>query len=159
MALESKVRTLGVAEAKVVLHLEEKGERLITTDGIARIVGVNRDLSRKVAGRLLAKGWLERVSKGLYTLVPARYGWAGTGEAKAPALARLVPQPCYVGWWMAASFHGFTTQLPSRLHVALLKQAPPRFMAGAEVRFVKLTPRKFFGYREYEVLGREASVS
>ena len=55
----------------------------------------------------------------------------------APTLpSRLVD--AYVLSWLHNPAH-------SVLHVAPLKQAQPRFVAGTEVNFVKLTKRKFIG--------------
>jgi len=45
-------------------------------------------------------------------------------------------EPSYVGWWSAASFHGFTTQKPMTVFVAVTKQVPTRAIEGTEVQFV-----------------------
>src|SRR3984893_19456733 len=65
----------------------------------------------------------------------------------------------YVGWWSAASFHGFTTQKPATVFVVVRRRTKARTIEGAEIRFVKVEPRKFFGAKRYSVYGRSTNIS
>jgi len=65
----------------------------------------------------------------------------------------------YIGWWSAASYHGLTTQKPMAVFVAVERQTPSRTIEGSEVRFVKITSRKFFGYEPYKVYDRSVLIS
>jgi predicted transcriptional regulator of viral defense system len=65
----------------------------------------------------------------------------------------------YIGWWSAAAFHGFTTQKPATVFVAVKRQTPARTIEGAEIRFVSVEPRKFFGSERYTVYGRNILIS
>ena len=121
--------------------MEENRDASVSMARIAELAGVGRGAAAMLAHRLAGKGWLERVAKGTY------------------ALASLVHRPSYVGWWAAASFHRHSTQVPATIHVTVPKQAPPRVVAGSEVRFVKAAARKFFGAARFEVFGREALIS
>ena len=67
------------------------------------------------------------------------------------ALAAAVVDRSYVGWWSAAAFHGFTTQKPMTVTVAVLRQSPMRTIEGTEVRFIKIATRKFSGFKSYPV--------
>jgi predicted transcriptional regulator of viral defense system len=68
-------------------------------------------------------------------------------------------RPSDIGWWSAAAYHGFTTQKPMAVFVAVLRQKPPKVIEGSDVRFIKVTPRKFFGHKTYDVYGRAVSIS
>ena len=91
--------------------------------------------------------------------LPPEYGPENLGENNPLALASAVVEPSYIGWWSAASFHGFTTQKPMTLTVATLRQVSTRVVEGNEIRFIKVVPRKFFGFKTYNVYGREATLS
>ena len=80
-------------------------------------------------------------------LLPPEHGPENLGENNVLALAAAAVEPSYVGWWSAASWHGFTTQKPMTVFVAVTRQTPPEVIEGSAVRFVKVTARKFFGYR------------
>lgn len=159
--MESNLRTLGKAESKVVLSLREQGRSLVQTADIFDVLGpeVREIAVRKVIRNLVRKGWLSRVVGGKYMLLPPEHGPENLGENNALALAAAVVEPCYIGWWSAASWHGFTTQKPMTVFVAVTRQTPSREIEGGAVRFVKVIPRKFFGYEPYDIYGRVVPVS
>jgi predicted transcriptional regulator of viral defense system len=142
----------------VVLSFREQGREVIHTSDVIEILG-SEPSARKVIRNLVRKGWLSRLVGGRYMFLPPEHGPENIGEQNVLALASAITEPCYVGWWAAASFHGFTTQKPSLLYVAVLRQAPARSIEGTEIRFVKVAARKFFGFESYPVYGRHASLS
>lgn len=159
--METNLRTLGKAESKVVLSLREEGRSLVQTGDIFDILGpdVHETAARKVIRNLVRKGWLSRIVGGKYMLLPPEHGPENLGENNVLALAAAAVEPSYIGWWSAASWHGFTTQKPMTVFVAVTRQTPPKVIEGAAVRFVKVTNRKFFGYEPYNVYGRMVALS
>jgi predicted transcriptional regulator of viral defense system len=156
--MSSNLRSLGPAEAKVVLTLREQNRSIVTSADIIGILGTETT-ARKVVSNLVRKGWLSRIVGGRYMLLPPEYGPKNLGEDNILAMAAAAVTPSYIGWWSAAAYRGFTTQRPMKVLVAALRQTPARVIEGAEVRFVKVTPRKFFGYEPYNVYGREVMIS
>jgi predicted transcriptional regulator of viral defense system len=156
--MDNNLRTLGPAEAKVVLSLHEQGRSLVRASDVLDILGSNTT-ARKVIRNLIRKGWLSRIVGGRYMLLPPDHGPENLGENNILALAAAAVEPSYIGWWSAAAYHGFTTQKPMTIFVAVLRQNAARAIEGSDVRFVKLTPRKFFGQKNYEVYGRTVSIS
>jgi predicted transcriptional regulator of viral defense system len=159
--METNLRTLGRAESKVVLSLREEGRSLVQTADILDILGsnVSETSARKVIRNLVRKGWLSRILGGKYMLLPPEHGPENLGENNVLALAAAAVEPSYIGWWSAASWHGFTTQKPMTVFVAVTRQTPAREIEGTAVRFVKVTDRKFFGYEPYNVYGRMVALS
>jgi predicted transcriptional regulator of viral defense system len=115
--------------------------------------------ARKVIRNLLRKGWFSRLIGGRYMFLPPEHGPENLGENNVLALAAAVIDPSYVGWWAAASYHGLTTQKPMSVAVATLRQVHSRIVEGAEIRFIKMTGRKFFGSAVYNVYGRDVAIS
>ncbi len=156
--MKINLRTLGPAESKVVLSFREQGRAIVRTIDVVDLLG-SEPSARKVIRNLVRKGWLSRIIGGRYMLLPPEYGPENLGENNVLALASAAIDPSYIGWWSAASFHGFTTQKPMTVFVAVLRQTATRTIEGSEVRFVKVAPRKFFGSRTYHVYGRDVSLS
>ncbi len=156
--MQTNLRTLGPHETQVVLSFREQGREVVRTSDVIEILG-SEQTARKVIRNLVRKGWFVRLVGGRYMLLPPEHGPENIGEQNVLALASATIQPCYAGWWSAAAFHGFTTQKPMSLSVAVLRQAPPREIEGTEVRFVKVVARKFFGFQDYTIYGRHASIS
>jgi predicted transcriptional regulator of viral defense system len=156
--MDSNLRTLGPLEAKVVLSFREQGRSHVRVADVRSLV--SSDISaRKVIRNLLKKGWFSRIVGGHYMLQPPEYGPENLGENNALALAAAAVEPSYIGWWSAAAYHGFTTQKPMTVFVAVQRQTPTRTIEGTEARFVSIARRKFFGHENYTVYGRPVSIS
>jgi len=108
---------------------------------------------------LVKKGWLARLVGGRYMLLPPEHGPENFGENNPMALAAAAAEPSYIGWWTAAAFHSFMTQKPMTVTVATLHQMPARTIEDTDVRFIKITERKFFGFKPYNVYGRKVAIS
>jgi predicted transcriptional regulator of viral defense system len=156
--MKTHLRTLGPKEATVVLSLREQERDVVSASDIITFLG-SESTARKVIHNLLRKGWLSRLVGGRYMVLPPEYGPENLGENNVLALASAIVDPAYIGWWAAASFHGFTTQKPMAISVATQRAMLQRTVEGAEIRFIKVAPRKFFGFERYEVYGRAASIS
>jgi predicted transcriptional regulator of viral defense system len=156
--METNLRTLGPAEARVVLSFREQGRDVVEA---ADIIGLldSQQTGRKVIRNLVRKGWLTRLTGGRYMLLPPERGAESIGENNPLAVASAVVEGSYVGWWSAGAFHGFTTQNPATVFVAVRRQTPARTIEGAEIRFVTVEPRKFFGSKRYTVYGRGTNIS
>src|ERR1700688_3325272 len=109
--METNSRTLGPNEARVVLSLSEQGRTTVRASEIIELLGVE-STARKVIHNLIRKGWFVRLVGGRYLFIPPEHGPENLGENNVLAVASAVVDPSYVGWWAAASFHGFTTQKP-----------------------------------------------
>jgi len=72
-------------------------------------------LSRERAGRLLAylakHGWLARVRRGLYTLVPLGAGEPTEWREDPWMVAAKALAPCYIGGWSACEYWELTEQI------------------------------------------------
>jgi predicted transcriptional regulator of viral defense system len=156
--METNLRTLGPKETKVILSFREQGREVVHAADIIDLLG-SEPTARKVIRNLLRKGWLTRLVGGRYMVLPPEHGPENLGENNPIALAAAAAEPSYIGWWSAAAFHGFTTQKPMTVTVAVLRQMPARTIEGTEVRFIKIAPRKFSGFKSYNVYGRNAAIS
>jgi predicted transcriptional regulator of viral defense system len=156
--MNNNLRSLGPAESRVVLSFREQERSVVRAADIVTLLG-SETSARKVIRNLIRKGWLSRIVGGKYMLLPPEHGPENLGENNNLALAAAAVEPCYIGWWSAAAWHGFTTQKPMTVFVAVLRQTLPRMIEGSDVRFVKVTPRKFFGQRPYDVYGRSVPIS
>ena len=152
------LRTLGPLEAKVVLSLRERSREIVDVSDIRTLAGPG-SATRNVVQQLVRKGWLSRVRRGRYILLPPEHGPDNLGENNVLALATAAVTPSYAGWWSAASFHGFTTQIPLTAFIAVTRKMSDRELEGSTVHFVHLSNPKFFGAQLYPVYGRQVPIS
>jgi predicted transcriptional regulator of viral defense system len=157
--MQSNLRTLGASEAHAVLTLREQ-ERTVVRFEDLRALAPTESSARVLARGLVRKGWLVRAKGGTYLFQPPELGPENLGGEYNPGLlATTAVVPSYVGWWSAASRHGFTTQVPATVFVATRRRVPNREFEGTRVRFIAISEQKFFGFANVRVLGREVPTS
>lgn len=102
-----------VRDPKETLRRLARGARagLITTARSAELLGVGANIASLTLGRLVRRGWLSRVRRGLYLILPLEAGREGTAVEDPWVLARELYSPCYIGGWTAAEHWGLTEQL------------------------------------------------
>ena len=102
-----------IREPKETLRRLARGARagLVTTERSAELLGVRANVASLTLGRLVRRGWLSRVRRGLYLILPLEAGRQGTAIEDPWVLARELYAPCYIGGWTAAEHWGLTEQL------------------------------------------------
>ncbi len=106
------------------------------------------------------KGWLERAGRGRYLLIPPDQGPEVIGESNILALASRLVDPYYIGYGTAAAHYGLTTQVRNVVSIATTTSGiRNRQIHDAAVRFVHLSPRKFFGFEDVPVFGYPVHMS
>ncbi|MGZ5440867.1 MAG: type IV toxin-antitoxin system AbiEi family antitoxin domain-containing protein [Thermoanaerobaculia bacterium] len=100
-------------DSKETLRRLARGARagLVTTQRSAELLGVEANAASLTLGRLVRRGWLARVRRGLYLILPLEAGRDGTAIEDPWMLAMELYAPCYIGGWTAAEHWGLTEQL------------------------------------------------
>jgi predicted transcriptional regulator of viral defense system len=87
-------------------------------------------------------GWLKRVKRGLYLLVPLEAKSPGTWTENDWVIAAKIFDPCYVAGWSAAGHFGFTDQLFNTTVVCTTKRVRHHETKIGEFSFVVRTVKK-----------------
>ena len=150
--------SLGDKEAFLVRALAQEQKPIFSAADAARLLG--RD-ARHVLHRLARKRWVLPLARGLYALVPLDVGVAGAEVFTLHSFvtASLLADPYYIGFWSALNYHGLTEQIPRTVFIATTLSKHPVTVLSQECRFVRLSPRKFFGWQEVEIDGHPVRVS
>jgi predicted transcriptional regulator of viral defense system len=115
---------------------------LVTTERSAKLLGVGANVASLTLGRLVRRGWLRRVRRGLYLILPLEAGREGTVIEDPWVLARELYSPCYIGGWTAAEHWGLTEQLFRATFIvtsANIRRSQETFF-GAEFHLTRGTP-------------------
>lgn len=143
--------SLSGREATILTNLSFDGKSIFTTEDLPSSLGISG--RQNLLKALVRKGWVLKVRKGVYALVPME---AGDRGAEGFAVDRLVVasslvEPYYIGYWSALNYHGLTDQIPAAVYVATTKPRASRQVMGYPIKFVTLPSRKFFGSEDVEV--------
>jgi predicted transcriptional regulator of viral defense system len=97
--------------------------------------------------RLQTKGWIRRIRRGRFAVVPL-----SSGEDRSPQLHEFVVamelvSPAVIAYWSALNHHGMTEQLPRTVFVATDHpvRRQPGDVLGVTYKIVSLRPDKVFG--------------
>ncbi len=88
-----------------------RGGLLSIGDAATALEIPSRDAANRLA-HLTRRGWLRRVKRGLYLILPLEAGGPSPVSVEDPwILAMRLFTPCYIGGWSAAEHWGLTEQL------------------------------------------------
>ena len=97
--------------------------------------------------RLQSKGWIRRIRRGRFAVIPL-----SSGEGRSPQLHEFVvamelASPAVIAYWSALNHHGMTEQLPRTVFVATDHpvRRQPGDILGVTYKIVSLKPDKIFG--------------
>ena len=142
--------SLSDAEASFLTTLAASGKQIFVTKDGYDLLGKGKT-TRDALARLVDKGWLERIEKGKYLIVPLEAGPDRTWTEDAHVIAGHLVSPAMVSHWSALNYWNLTEQVPRVTYVqttARKENRRPRVL-GMQFRIVRVKPRKFFGSHGY----------
>jgi predicted transcriptional regulator of viral defense system len=113
-----------------------------------RVLGHKKnDPTRQFLERLQTKGWIRRIRRGRFAVIPL-----SSGENRSPQLHEFIVamelvSPAAIAYWSALNHHGMTEQLPRTVFVATdhpVRRQPGEVL-GVSYKVISLRPGKFFG--------------
>jgi len=158
--IDGKQRQLSPEEARLVAKWEAEKKTTVRASDVQHALNCTLDYAYFLLHRLERKQWLERIRTGLYQFIPARYGYT---ERIPPINAFIIGsafvKPYYFSYYTSNSHYGFTTQMPFTLFIATTKKRPDVEWVGNAFKFVTLSNRKFFGYKQEKVFDAEVNMA
>jgi len=135
-------------ERLMLLHRRLPGP--FTAKDAAAVLAVSRDEAARIAGYLASKGWLSRVRRGLFIVVPLEADVPEAWRADPWLVAARVFAPCYIGGWSACEHWSLTEQLfRSVLVVSAVSQRGAHMtLQGTEFRVATRKLDALFGVRK-----------
>ena len=137
---------LGPQERRFLTGLAGAGKRVFKLQD-ALPYWPSRHQTRKALSRLESKGWLLRLERAIYLIVPLEAGQERTWTEDPFVIAIQLDPGAAVAYWSALRFWGMTEQLPRTTFVQTARRrfSPRVEILGVHYRFVVVTPRKIFG--------------
>ncbi len=109
--LQADVRGLGETERAVLSALAALERPTVTADDVVRRFDVSRQAANLTLSRLARKGWLRRLRRASYAVVPLSSA-SGQPVVEDPlAVAMDLYSPCYISGWTAAQHWELTEQI------------------------------------------------
>lgn len=151
------MKSLSKQEYDLLSTFAIKNQKIISIEDAKAAFNFSAGKLRVVLHRLEKKGWLERIEKGKYLIVPieGREGWA---EHPYVPLSNLVKN-YYVSYRTALAYYGFTEQLPYYVYAATTDRKKSLTFQGYLYKFIRISSRKFFGFEKIKISGVEINIA
>ncbi len=103
----------GISESNRALltTLHRHAHELVDVEEAARLLKIDRVPAAKLLAQLAAQGWLRRIRRGLYLLIPLEATSSEDWSGDPWQIAARVYEPCYIAGWSACGHWGFTEQI------------------------------------------------
>lgn len=83
----------------------------ISVQEVATILSISNTAAVKLLGRWASNGWVVRIRRGLYVLIPLESKSTDIALDDPWIIAEKIFAPCYIGGWSAAEYWGLTDQI------------------------------------------------
>ncbi len=129
----SKKEILYMKIVQLLKKLEKKP--VFRVQDIERICLCDRNYTKLVLYRLKQKNLIKRVTKNIYTTKDDIW-----------VIASNIVNPCYISFWSASYFFGYTEQIVNTIQVATTIKKNSINFEGYIIKFVPI--KEFFGFRK-----------
>jgi len=153
--MPKNVVSLSSAEAEFLSAMAASGRNGFTVEKAKEHWGGDPKTPKRLA-RLADKGWLERLERGKYMIVPLEAGPDRRWAEDAYVLATYLVDPAATAYWSALHYWNLTEQVPQLAYIQTTADIREhrKEVLGIRFRLVKLKEEKFFGLK-HERLGNQ----
>jgi len=147
-------------EQKAYFLFEERDQRVIKLEEVARALGISKRYASKVLHALTKKNAFEKIKSGLYVRFPASIVInKGVYQEDPILIARSLRERYFLSYYTALRFHGLSQRITKVFYVSNLEKSGRVNYHENTIQLVRLTPQRFFGITHQEYSGQGLLVS
>ncbi len=159
--MTNNVRTLGKAGSDLLTEITRQGKRICTYEDAVKAYGSSNRRLRELLSTLVKRGWLQRIEKGKYLILPFEAGREREWTEHEFIIASYLIEPYYIGFRSVLNYYGYTEQISRTVFIASTsrKSKSSLEISGVTYRFVYMSERKFFGANQISINGNQVNIS
>lgn len=145
------MKGLGKKERQIVAGLAGLERPAVTADDVVARFPIDRAAANLVLSRLARKGWLRRLRRGFYSVVPLSSYTDRVTIEDPLATAMTLFEPCYISGWTAAEHWALTEQVYNAVVVYSAKpqRLSTQTVAGVIYRIRRIRSDSIFGTTKF----------
>jgi len=152
-------KTLGGQGARLLATLSVAGKTVFTVEDARCLAGEEPARVRQLLYRLEKRGWLHRLERGKYLILPLAAGLEGDYTAHEFLIAGTLVSPYAIAYGTALRYYGYSDRLSSTVYVATTRRKRSVTLHGLTYRFVAVSPSRFFGITQVPLEGQRIHVT
>jgi len=144
--VHNTITQLGPREAEFLSLVAAKGTHFVSERAVE--FWGTREMANKKLHQLERRGWIARLERGKYIVIPLEAG-SGRNWSEDPYLvASIIVQPAVIAYWSAIRHWNWTEQIPRVIYVQTTtrKKLPQRTVFGVQYQFVTVAKKKIYGH-------------
>lgn len=154
------MRTLSPRETEIVARLAYEKSTILTTEQFDKLFNFPSLLRNKVVYRLIKKGILKTIKRGIYfySSLEAGPGGSNINEFVIPSI--LFPKGnYYVGYSTMYNYYGFTNQIFQTMHILNTSLQREKTIGNMQFKMVKILANRMYGFEKIRIKDTEVIVS
>lgn len=153
--------TLSAELGRALSRLAADNKAVFTVEDFAQAAPRPKRKTWRVLNFLLDGGWITRLAKGKYLIVPLQAGPESAWSEDSLVVAGHLASPAAVAYWSACHHWNWTEQVPRTVFVQTTqkKMHNTRTVLGVRYRFVRVGAGKFFGTVRRSVGGGQITIT
>ncbi|KAF5417784.1 MAG: hypothetical protein C5S49_02805 [Candidatus Methanogaster sp.] len=128
-------------------RLSKKGDTFTVEDAL-ETCDIDRSVLWVILSRLERRGWIERIEKGKYMIIPLG-AEKGSHTSHEFVIGSLLVSPYCIAYWSALHFYGLTEQIPATVFIQTTSRKKKQVVEvfGVRYKIVRVKNDKLFGIR------------
>ena len=124
-------------------------KKAFTIEDAEQLGYTNKSVLKVILSRLEKKGWIERIEKGKYIVIPI-----GAEKGKYTlhefVLGSYLVDPCIISYWSALNYYGFTEQIPRTVFIQTTSRKKHQEVTifGIPYKIIRIKEEKIFGIKK-----------
>lgn len=144
---QSQLLGLSQKERELISLFSANEKIVVSAEDVIEVRECSRESANKILNRLTEKGWLQRIKRGMYSLVPISSQSPTPMVEESWSLSTQIFAPAYISGWSAAEHWDLTEQIFN--NISLVTQKPQRKsiqkIGGIKCRILVKKRKHFFG--------------
>lgn len=145
--MDNNRRTLPSKAVILFQRLQSKGRTIFTRKEAEEILRVKTSYLNNLLYSLENMGWVKRLERGKYLIIPLAAGEAGAWSEHPYIIASYLVEPYHIAYWSALSHWDYTEQLINTTFIQTTKRkfVTEKQILGQTYKFIRVPEKKFFG--------------
>jgi predicted transcriptional regulator of viral defense system len=152
------MNSLTPKESEFLSKIAEKGLSIISFEQ-AQALWTPPERTPDALSRLTRKGWLRRLERGVYLLIPLEAGPARAWTENGIIIAQYLVDPAAIAYWSALHYWNMTEQIPQVFFVQTTRRKQPTEIGGIKFQFVTVIEDHFFGVTTVNIAEKTTRVT
>lgn len=145
--VNKNITELGPREVEFLAKIASENKSELTVRSAISYWG-SRQIAWKKLCVLEKKGWIARIERGKYIIIPLEAGPQRIWTEDSYLVARVLVQPAVISYWTAIRHWNWTEQIPQIVYVQTTrrKSSSSKTIFGVRYEIITVNKNKFYGH-------------